>query len=68
METVFENESGFCIICSHKHRGLPQCSYCDCNWNVKEANMVKKFLKQIWKIVSWPFKKALEWMKSSLPK
>ena len=68
METVFENESGFCIICSHKHRGLPQCSYCDCNWNVKEDNMVKKTIKWIWKVVSWPFKKALEWMKSSLPK
>jgi len=68
METVFENESGFCIICSHKHRGLPQCSYCDCNWNVKEDNMVKKTIKWIWKVVSWPFKKTLEWMKSSLPK
>ena len=68
METVFENESGFCIICSHKHRGLPQCSYCDCNWNVKEDNMVKKTIKWVWKVVSWTFKKALEWMKSSLPK
>ncbi len=68
METVFENESGFCIICSHKHRGLPQCSYCDCNWNVKEDNMVKKTIKWIWKVLFWPFKKEIEWMKSFLPK
>jgi len=33
-----------------------------------EDNMVKKTIKWVWKVVSWPFKKALEWMKSSLPK
>ena len=61
METVFENESGFCIICLHKHRGLPQCSYCDCNWNVREDNMVKKILQKIKDIILWPVKKVKNW-------
>jgi hypothetical protein len=57
METVFENESGFCIICSHKHRGLPQCSYCDCNWNVRED----KILQKIKDIILWPIRKVKNW-------
>ena len=61
METVFENESGFCIICLHKHRGLPQCSYCDCNWNVREDNMVKKILQKIKDIILWPVRKFKNW-------
>jgi hypothetical protein len=61
METVFENESGFCIICLHKHRGLPQCSYCDCNWNVREDNMVKKILQKIKDIILWPVRKVKNW-------
>ena len=61
METVFENESGFCIICSHKHRGLPQCSYCDCNWNVREDNMIKKILQKIKDIILWPVRKIKNW-------
>ena len=61
METVFENESGFCIICLHKHRGLPQCSYCDCNWNVREDNMIKKILQKIKDIILWPVRKVKNW-------
>ena len=61
METVFENESGFCIICLHKHRGLPQCSYCDCNWNVREDNMIKKILQKIKDIILWPVRKIKNW-------
>ena len=61
METVFENESGFCIICLHKHRGLPQCSYCDCNWNVREDNMAKKILQKIKDIILWPIRKVKNW-------
>jgi len=30
--------------------------------------MIKKIIKWIWIIVSWPFKKAIGWMKSALPK
>jgi hypothetical protein len=30
--------------------------------------LIKSIVKWVWKIVSWPFKKALEWMKSALPK
>ena len=64
METVFEKESGFCIICLHKHRGKSQCNYCDCNWNTlkEEDNMVKKLVKWIWNIVCWPIKKAKQWL------
>ena len=30
--------------------------------------VIKSIVKWVWKIVSWPFKKALEGMKSALPK
>ena len=47
-----ENDSGFCLDCSHKHRGIALCKYCDCDWTLvlKEENIFKK----IWnKIKSW---------------
>jgi hypothetical protein len=28
----------------------------------------KKICCKIWDMICWPFKKALEWMKSALPK
>ncbi len=30
--------------------------------------VIKSIVKWVWKIISWPFKKAFEWMKSALPK
>ena len=41
-----------CIVCEHK----------------EEENMIKKIIKWIWIIISWPFKKVIGWMKSALPK
>ena len=58
-----ENDSGFCLDCSHKHRGLSLCAYCDCNWQInREDNMIKKIVKWIWNIVCWPIKKAKQWI------
>ncbi len=55
--------SGFCLSCEHKHRGVSQCSYCDCNWdNLTEDNMIKKLIKWVWNIICWPFKKLVEWL------
>ena len=46
-----EAVSGFCLYCDHKHRGISQCNYCECNWdNVQEDNMFKRIWK---KIKSW---------------
>ena len=48
---MMEAVSGFCLYCDHKHRGIPQCNYCDCNWdNIQEDNMFKRIWK---KIKSW---------------
>ena len=42
---------GFCLYCEHKHRGISQCNYCDCDWDkIQEGNMLKKIWK---KIKSW---------------
>ena len=47
-----ENDSGFCLDCSHKHRGIAQCNYCDCDWSIpkivlEEDNMLKKLWRKI---------------------
>jgi len=63
-----EAVNGFCLYCEHKHRGVSQCNYCDCNWdniqgdNTQEDNMIKKLIKWIWVIISWPFKKIHKWL------
>jgi hypothetical protein len=58
-----ERIDGFCLNCEHKHRGISQCSYCDCNWgNTTEENMIKKIINWIWAVVSWPFKKIHKWL------
>ena len=49
-----ENDSGFCIDCSHKHRGIAQCNYCDCDWSIPKIVLEDSMLKKIWnKIKSW---------------
>ena len=30
--------------------------------------MIKKIMKKVWNVICWPFKKAHEWLTSSLPK
>ena len=58
-----EAVNGFYLYCEHKHRGVSQCNYCDCNWdNIQEDNMIKKLIKWVWNIICWPFKKAVEWL------
>jgi len=60
---MMEGIDGFCLDCNHKHRGITQCNYCDCNWeSSKEDNMIKKLIKWVWNIICWPFKKAVEWL------
>ena len=43
-----ENNAGFCLTCSHKHRGISLCKYCDCDWTLRleEDNMLKKLWKK----------------------
>ena len=58
-----ENEGGFCIVCDHKHRGVDQCSYCDCTWqSTEEDDMVKKIIRWVWNIICWPIKKIKNWL------
>ena len=50
-----ENDSGFCLDCSHKHRGIAQCNYCDCDWSIPKIVLEKdNMLKKLWrKIKDW---------------
>ena len=49
LRTQMENDSGFCLDCNHKHRGISLCKYCDCDWTLvlKEDNMLKKIWQKI---------------------
>ena len=55
-----QDDSGFCLNCSHKHRGVSTCNYCECNWDapVKQTGdkMIKWFKKQWQKFIDWVFK------------
>jgi|TARA_B100000085_G_scaffold244339_1_gene236760 hypothetical protein len=45
--------NGICTDCGHRHRGIAECSFCDC---VLETVLVLKesFIKRLWnKIKSW---------------
>ena len=45
-----EDSSGFCLNCSHKHRGIALCKYCDCDWNVAKVILEEdNMLKRLWK-------------------
>ena len=47
-----------CPHCGHIHESLI---------SEKEDNMIQKLIKKIWKILSWPFRAALNWLKGCLP-
>ena len=51
-----EDLNGFCSSCSHKHRGVAQCKYCDCSWEtvIEKTEESMNIIKKIWnKIKSW---------------
>ena len=42
--------NGICMDCGHRHRGIAQCSFCDCVWEtikIVEENMIKKIWNKI---------------------
>jgi hypothetical protein len=42
--------NGICMDCGHRHRGIAQCSFCDCVWEtvkLVEENMIKKIWNKI---------------------
>jgi len=52
--------NGICIDCGHRHRGIAQCSFCDCVWEtikLVEDNMIKK----IWKKIKELSKRLMFW-------
>ena len=56
---MIENESGFCLNCSHKHRGISKCNYCECDWDIsikQEGETMIKWIKKQWqKFIDWVF-------------
>ena len=52
--------NGICMDCGHRHRGIAQCSFCDCVWEtlkLVEDSMIKK----IWKKIKEFSKRLLFW-------
>ena len=45
--------SSICSDCGHKHRGIPECTLCDCVWVAEIITMAPDFIDTI---KSW-FKK-----------
>ena len=52
--------NGICMDCGHRHRGIAQCSFCDCVWEtikLAEDNMIKK----IWNKIKEISKRLMFW-------
>ena len=52
--------NGICMDCGHRHRGIAECSFCDCVWEtikLVEENMIKK----IWNKIKEFFKRLVFW-------
>jgi hypothetical protein len=49
--------SSICSDCGHRHRGIPECKFCDCVWVTEIITMDHDFIETI---KSW-FKKLIFW-------
>ena len=49
--------SSICSDCGHRHRGIPECKFCDCVWVTEIITMGHDFIETI---KSW-FKKLIFW-------
>ena len=52
--------NGICMECGHRHRGIAQCSFCNCIWEtikLVEDSMIKK----IWKKIKEVSKRLMFW-------
>ena len=49
--------SSICRDCGHRHRGIPECKFCDCVWVTEIITMDHDFIETI---KSW-FKKLIFW-------
>ena len=49
--------SSICSDCGHRHRGIPECKFCDCVWVTEIITMDHDFIETI---KSW-FKKLMFW-------
>ncbi len=47
--------NGICMDCGHRHRGIPECKFCDCVW--KTVTLDHKWIESIKR---W-FKKLIFW-------
>jgi len=39
--------NGICMDCGHRHRGIAQCSFCDCVWEITQEKiniMIQKII------------------------
>ena len=67
----------YCLTCDHKCHCVgsgyyPNTTECGCGCftctctglplKLEETNMIKKFIKWVWNIICWPWKKVVEWL------
>ena len=43
--------NGICMDCGHRHRGIAQCSFCDCVW--EKISMIKKIKEFLRRLIFW---------------
>jgi hypothetical protein len=67
----------YCLTCDHRCHCVgsgyyPNTTECGCGCftctcaglplKLEETNMIKKFIKWVWNIICWPWKKLVEWL------
>ena len=47
--------SSICSDCGHRHRGIPECKFCDCVWEVaqEKISMIKKIKELLKRLLFW---------------
>jgi len=47
--------NGICMDCGHRHRGIAQCSFCDCVWEVVtlDHNWIEAVKTWFKKLIFW---------------
>jgi len=47
--------NGICMDCGHRHRGIAQCSFCDCVWEItqEKINIIKKIKEVLKRLLFW---------------
>jgi hypothetical protein len=47
--------NGICMDCGHRHRGVAECSFCECVWETvqEKISMIKKIKNFLRRLIFW---------------